>query len=44
MTMTGRVMADQIGTEFLPAESAVPLAHEFGALDAAILIPSGSTK
>lgn len=24
MTMTGRVMADQIGTEFLPAESAVP--------------------
>ena len=44
MTMTGRVMADQIGSEFLPAESAVPWAHEFGALDAAILIPSGSTQ
>lgn len=43
MTMTGRVMADQIGVEFLPTESAVPWAHEFGALDAAILIPSGST-
>ena len=44
MTMTGRVMADQIGDEFLPTESVVPWAHEFGALDAAILIPSGSTK
>ena len=44
MTMTGRVMADKIGSEFLPAESAVPWAHEFGAIDAAILIPSGSTK
>lgn len=44
MTMTGRVMADSINAEFLPAESAVPWAHEFGALDAAILIPSGSTK
>ena len=45
MTMTGRVMADQIGDEFLPDdEAAVPWAHEFGALDAAILIPSGSTK
>ena len=44
MTMTGRVMADQIGSEFLPAESAVPWAHKFGALDAATLIPSGSTK
>ena len=44
MTMTGRVIADKIGSEFLPAESAVPWAHEFGALDAAILIPSGSTK
>ena len=44
MTMTGRVMADQIGSEFLPAESAVPWAHEFGAIDAAILIPSGSTQ
>ena len=43
MTMTGRVMADSINAEFLPAESAVPWAHEFGALDAAILIPSGST-
>ena len=44
MTMTGRVMADKIGGEFLPDESAVPWAHEFGAIDAAILIPSGSTK
>ena len=44
MTMTGRVMADQIGDEFLPTESAVPWAHEFGALDAAVLIPSGATK
>lgn len=44
MTMTGRVMADSINAEFLPAESAVPWAHEFGALDAATLIPSGSTK
>jgi len=44
MTMTGRVIADQIGDEFLPTESAVPWAHELGALDAAILIPSGSTK
>ena len=44
MTMTGRVMADKIGGEFLQAESAVPWAHEFGAIDAAILIPSGSTK
>ena len=44
MTMTGRVIADQIGSEFLPHTSAVPWAHEFGALDAAILIPSGSTK
>ena len=44
MTMTGRVIADKIGSEFLPTESAVPWAHEFGALDAAILIPSGSTK
>lgn len=44
MTMTGRVMADSTNAEFLPAESAVPWAHEFGALDAAILIPSGSTK
>ena len=44
MTMTGRAIADKIGSEFLPTESAVPWAHEFGALDAAILIPSGSTK
>ena len=44
MTMTGRVIADKIGSEFLPVESAAPWAHEFGALDAAILIPSGSTK
>lgn len=44
MTMTGRVMADQIGSEFLPDVSAVPWAHEFGAIDAAVLIPSGSTK
>ena len=44
MTMTGRVMADQIGAEFLPAESSVPWAHELGAIDAAIMIPSGSTK
>lgn len=45
MTMTGRVLADQIGAEFLlDDEAVVPLAHEFGALDAAILIPSGSTK
>ena len=44
MTMTGRVMADQIGDEFLPDdEAAVPWAHEFGALDAANLIPAGST-
>ena len=44
MTMTGRVIADKIGSEFLPTESAVPWAHEFGAIDAATLIPSGSTK
>lgn len=44
MTMTGRVIADKIGSEFLPTESAVPWAHEFDALDAAILIPSGSTQ
>jgi hypothetical protein len=44
MTMTGRVMADQIGSEFLPDVSAVPWAHEFGAIDAGGLIPSGSTK
>ena len=44
MTMNGRVMADQIGAEFLPAESSVPWAHEFGAIDAAIMTPSGSTK
>lgn len=44
MTMTGRLMADEISSEFLPDVSALPWAHEFGALDAAILIPSGSTK
>ena len=44
MTMTGRVIADKINSESLPDESAVPWAHEFGAIDAAILIPSGSTK
>ena len=44
MTITGRLIADRISVEFLPAESAVPWAHDFGALDAAILIPSGSTK
>ena len=45
MTMTGRVMADQVGAEFLLDDEAVmPWAHKFGALDAAILIPSGSTK
>ena len=45
MTMTGRVLADQIGAEFLlDDEAVVPWAHKFGALDAAILIPSGSTK
>ena len=44
MTMTGRVMADQIGDEFLPDdEAAVPWAHQFGAIDAGSLIPSGST-
>lgn len=44
MTMTGRVIADQIGDEFLPDdEAAVPWAHEFGAIDAGGLIPSGST-
>lgn len=43
MTMTGRVMADQIGSEFLPDVSALPWAHEFGAIDACGLIPSGST-
>lgn len=42
MTMTGRVIADKIGSEFLPAESAVPWAHEFGAIDAAPIIPAGS--
>ena len=45
MTMTGRVLTDQIGAEFLlDDEAVVPWAHKFGALDAAILIPSGSTK
>lgn len=40
MTMTGRVMADQIGDEFLPDdEAAVPWAHEFGALDAGFVNP-----
>lgn len=44
MTMTGRVMADQIGDEFLPDdEAAVPWAHEVGAIDAGVSIPSGST-
>ena len=45
MTMTGRVLTDQIGAEFLLDDKAVvPWAHKFGALDAATLIPSGSTK
>ena len=45
MTMTGRVLTDQIGAEFLlDDEAVVPWAHKFGALDAATLIPSGSTK
>ncbi len=43
MTMTGRFMADQIGSEFLPDVFAFPWAHEFGAIDASDMIPSGST-
>jgi len=43
MTITGRVIADRISVEFLPAESAFPWAHDYGALDAANLIPAGST-
>ena len=43
MTITGRVIADRIRVEFLPAESAFPWAHEYGALDAANLVPAGST-
>lgn len=43
MTITGRVIADRISVEFLPAESAVPWAHDFGAIDATNMIPAGST-
>jgi len=43
MTITGRVIADRIRVEFLPAECAFPWAHDYGALDAAPLIPAGST-
>lgn len=44
MTMTGRLMADEISSEFLPDVSALPWAHEYGAIDASPLIPAGSTK
>ena len=44
MTMTGRTMPTQIRDEFDPQEGEIPWGHNYGALDAAILIPSGSTK
>ena len=43
MTMTGRLMADEISSEFLPDVSALPWAHEYGAIDAGCSIPCGST-
>ena len=43
MTMTGRTMPTQIRDEFDHQEGEIPWGHNYGALDAANLIPAGST-
>jgi len=45
MTMTGRTTVDRMRPEFdLETENTIPWGHEYGALDAALLIPAGSTQ
>lgn len=44
MTMTGRTIPDKTQPEFVQGDERFPWGREFGAIDAAILIPSGSTK